>query len=225
MKHQFLFFIAVFCSTIFYAQGQDSLNKSIYVGGTAELNRNFRITSATEELAKLETELDSLEQATAGVRFGLFVGKSITKKIAVETGVFYSRFGYDIDTLLTANLYNLNYRFHFAEIPVSFSYSFPLGKSWKMNAFAGVRSAFLFSSTLAFRSVEDRVQQRVKEETPKNNIQILPWLGVDFTKQIANRYSLRIEVSYSQAITSLANADLKRNLFSSGIGFSLFRNL
>jgi hypothetical protein len=225
MKHQFLLFIAVLFSTCFYAQGQDSLNKSIYFGGTAELNRNFRITSATQELANLETELDSLERATAGIRFGLFAGKSITKKIAVEAGLFYSRFGYNIDTLLSANLFNLNYRFHFAEIPVRFAYSFNLGKSWKMNACAGVRSAFLFSSTLAYRSLEDRTQQRVKEETPKNNFQVLPWLGVDFTKKISNQYSMRLEVNYSQAITSLSNSDLKRNLFSSAIGFSLYRQL
>lgn len=200
---------------------QVSLSQRFYGGLNIEFNRAYRSIKCPDEFADLKATFDSLETPIIGKRFGLCFGYGLSPKFSIESGLGYSQYGYNIDTLLEANLTNLKYRFSFIEIPILFNYHIlNLGK-WKLNTTLGWRNCFMISSDFFYQSLEDRKQQKQDEASEKNRFQLMPQIGIGFSKTLINKYILQLNTNHSFSITPMTKGEFQRKNFSTGLQISL----
>ncbi|MFY7972177.1 MAG: porin family protein [Flavobacteriales bacterium] len=204
---------------------QDSLSQRFYVGLNIEFNRAYRSIQCSDDLTDLKTTFDSLETPMIGKRFGLSFGYGLSPKASIESGLMYSQYGYNIDTLQEANLNNIKYRFTYIEIPVLVNYRlFNLG-NWQMNTTLGWRNCLMIRSEIFYQSIEDRQQQKQDEATEKNRFQLMPQVGIGFSKTLMNSYILKLNANHSFSVTPMTEGDFKRKNFSTGIQLSLCKTL
>jgi len=223
MKKIFLFLLLVL--SICECRSQDSLKHKLSIGLRIEGSRAFRSLTSTSELEQMKILFDSLETPILGQRYEASIGYSSSHKISFHSGISFTQLGFNIDSLKEANLFDVKFRYRLIEVPFTASIIVANLSSWNINAQLGIRTAFIVNSQFSFKSNSDRKQQRVDDKSDKISPMVMPLLVINFSKMIENNYQINFGLNHTQSITPLSKGSLHRRLFSTGIGFSIYKFL
>ncbi len=200
---------------------QISAQKSMAIGGYFSPSYTSRLTSSSEELSWLNTDMNNISRAGFGYSAGVFGEKKFSEKLSVRAGLGYLSMGENLDSLtnLGIDLYKSNYTF--IELPVVASYSFGSNKYVRpFVSFGYVMNYYINNRiTYSFAGSNNEESRLVKNDFNAVNHAFRVSIGYDFV--LDKKWNLRTECFANSFVSSLTNQGITRRPIAFGLSLNL----
>ena len=200
---------------------QISAQKSIAIGGYFSPSYTSRLTSSSEELSWLNTDMNNISRAGFGYSAGVFGEKKFSEKLSVRAGLGYLSMGENLDSLtnLGIDLYKSNYTF--IELPVVASYSFGSNKYVSPFVSLGYVLNYYINNriTYSFAGSNNEETRLVKNDFNAVNHAFRVSIGYDFV--LDKKWNLRTECFANSFVSSLTNQGITRRPIAFGLSLNL----
>jgi hypothetical protein len=200
---------------------QISAQKSMAIGGYFSPSYTSRLTSSSEELSWLNTDMNNISRAGFGYSAGVFGEKKFSEKLSVRAGLGYLSMGENLDSLtsLGIDLYKSNYTF--IELPVVASYSFGSNKYVRpFVSFGYVMNYYINNRiTYSFAGSNNEESRLVKNDFNAVNHALRVSFGYDFV--LDKKWNLRTECFANSFVSSLTNQGITRRPIAFGLSLNL----
>ena len=200
---------------------QISAQKSMAIGGYFSPSYTSRLTSSSEELSWLNTDMNNISRAGFGYSAGVFGEKKFSEKLSVRAGLGYLSMGENLDSLtnLGIDLYKSNYTF--IELPVVASYSFGSNKYVRpFVSFGYVMNYYINNRiTYSFAGSNNEETRLVKNDFNAVNHAFRVSIGYDFV--LDKKWNLRTECFANSFVSSLTNQGITRRPIAFGLSLNL----
>ena len=200
---------------------QISAQKSMAIGGYFSPSYTSRLTSSSEELSWLNTDMNNISRAGFGYSAGVFGEKKFSEKLSVRAGLGYLSMGENLDSLtnLGIDLYKSNYTF--IELPVVASYSFGSNKYVSPFVSLGYVLNYYINNriTYSFAGSNNEESRLVKNDFNAVNHAFRVSIGYDFV--LDKKWNLRTECFANSFVSSLTNQGITRRPIAFGLSLNL----
>ena len=200
---------------------QISAQKSMAIGGYFSPSYTSRLTSSSEELSWLNTDMNNISRAGFGYSAGVFGEKKFSEKLSVRAGLGYLSMGENLDSLtnLGIDLYKSNYTF--IELPVVASYSFGSNKYVSPFVSLGYVLNYYINNriTYSFAGSNNEETRLVKNDFNAVNHAFRVSIGYDFV--LDKKWNLRTECFANSFVSSLTNQGITRRPIAFGLSLNL----
>lgn len=186
---------------------------------------------SSEQWTNIKNTEDSIYKPTFGYTAGLNIYYQIKKRFSIETGINYSRKGYQ--TIPFPTVYNFNYDpaiatnyFYFTYLDFPLRVNFNFLKS-KFQIIASAGAVFNYLLQVSIKTIPETPTAIFQTQThisnyAYNKINISPTVSLGIKYNIKNRLNLRVEPTFRYG---LLNTDSKSyaytHLWTSGLNISL----
>lgn len=220
-----------------FCQNTDSTKtKRISIGINFTLDNCYRTIKPDASGKWIADIRDTLEIQKLGYCTGLNFSWNINKRLALETGIWYSDEGYKTKKVLliwitpsgqpdpTLAKYNtFIYHYNYIDIPVKANF-YLTTKRAKFFISAGVSPSIFISQKL--NSILEYSDGHVDKSmhtgrTDFERINLKANVGLGFTYDLTKKLYYKIEPSYRRSITSIVNAPIKEYLYSIGLNIGI----
>ena len=200
---------------------QISAQKSLAIGGYFSPSYTSRLTSSSEELSWLNTDMNNISRAGYGYSAGVFGEQRISEKLSVRAGLGYLSMGENVDSLsaVGVDLYKSNYRF--IELPLVASYSFGANKYVRPYVSFGYVLNYYINNrlTYSFAGSNNEETSLVKNDFNSINHAVRISFGYDFV--LDKKWNLRTECFANSFVSSLTNQGITRRPIAFGLSLNL----
>lgn len=200
---------------------QISAQKSMAIGGYFSPSYTSRLTSSSEELSWLNTDMNNISRAGFGYSAGVFGEKKFSEKLSVRAGLGYLSMGENLDSLtnLGIDLYKSNYTF--IELPVVASYSFGSNKYVRPFVSLGYVLNYYINNriTYSYAGSNNEETRLVKNDFNAVNHALRVSFGYDFV--LDKKWNLRTECFANSFVSSLTNQGITRRPIAFGLSLNL----
>ena len=200
---------------------QISAQKSMAIGGYFSPSITSRLTSSSEELSWLNTDMNNISRAGFGYSAGVFGEQRISEKLSVRAGLGYICMGENVDSLsaIGVDLYKSNYRF--IELPLVASYSFGANKYVRPYASFGYVLNYYINNriTYSYSGSNNEETSLVKNDFNSINHAVRISFGYDFV--LDKKWNLRTECFANSFVSSLTNQGITRRPIAFGLSLNL----
>jgi hypothetical protein len=237
MKYVFIFLILI--PILAWSQNADTTAmRERAIGFAFSPDYTFRtLTSDGSSSAKYIVNFrDSMEIPQFGYTAGVNFSLNIRSRMALETGLLFSKKGYQTETytpiwttpdpILPTNLQYI-YDYFYLDVPVKLNY-YLLNNRVKFFVTAGLSTNIFLAQKTQFNYVYSDGQAVNNSSTVFTNYTRINMAGLagfgleyDFTK----RLNLRFEPTFRHSITSIVSSPVKGYLWSVGLNTGLFFRL
>lgn len=195
--------------------------KSMAIGGYFSPSYTSRLTSSSEELSWLNTDMNNISRAGFGYSVGFFGEKKFSEKLSVRGGLGYLSMSENVDSLsvLGIDLYKSNYRF--IELPVVVSYSFGANKYVRPYVSFGYVLNYYINNriTYSYAGSNNEETRLVKNDFNAVNHALRVCFGYDFV--LDKKWKLRTECFANSFVSSLTNQGITRRPIAIGLSLNL----
>jgi hypothetical protein len=201
---------------------------------------------SADRLAPLQSTFsqadNSSSSVTSSTSYGITVGKKVTKKIILESGISYSRlsstgttniamasvsgreaFNYNASTkdasLTTTSPYNVEHVHQFISIPVKAGYLI-LDRQWKISVNAGVAGDYFIKTHTADLSGNLQMYKANPATDPQWNSMSMSVLGeINVSRQLGRHYLIAVTPQMRHSVNDFSNTstELRPSIFQVGI--------
>jgi len=200
---------------------QISAQKSMAIGGYFSPSITSRLTSSSEELSWLNTDMNNISRAGFGYSAGVFGEQRISEKLSVRAGLGYICMGENVDSLsaVGVDLYKSNYRF--IELPLVASYSFGANKYVRPYVSFGYVLNYYINNriTYSYSGSNNEETSLVKNDFNSINHAVRISFGYDFV--LDKKWNLRTECFANSFVSSLTNQGITRRPIAFGLSLNL----
>ena len=200
---------------------QISAQKSMAIGGYFSPSYTSRLTSSSEELSWLNTDMNNISRAGFGYSAGVFGEKKLSEKLSVRAGLGYLSMGENLDSLtsLGIDLYKSNYTF--IELPVVASYSFGSNKYVRPFVSFGYVMNYYINNRITYSHAGSNNEETrlVKNDFNAVNHAFRVSIGYDFV--LDKKWNLRTECFANSFVSSLTNQGITRRPIAFGLSLNL----
>ena len=200
---------------------QISAQKSMAIGGYFSPSYTSRLTSSSEELSWLNTDMNNISRAGFGYSAGVFGEKKFSEKLSVRAGLGYLSMGENLDSLtnLGIDLYKSNYTF--IELPVVASYSFGSNKYVRPFVSFGYVLNYYINNRITYSFAGSNRDETliVKNDFNAVNHALRVSFGYDFV--LDKKWNLRTECFANSFVSSLTNQGITRRPIAFGLSLNL----
>ena len=214
-----IFFIILFFPLLGAAQSDST---RFGFGGGISLDWTYRLLQADDK--ELKENFDTLESADWGFTVRLAAHYKLSEKLDITSGLAFARRGIQIDTLAVADTKDLIDRFSQLEIPVGLRYTFIQKEKYSFHVGGGVFASYLIKHNGRFQELRRETEYSYSNTDEYNRIGGGAFGTLSFAAALDSNYSLVIDASYRQSLTSIAEGTLARKLNASGIGISIIHD-
>jgi hypothetical protein len=170
------------------------------------------------------TPFDSLEKGTIRMHYGVQFTHVLSQHLQVTIGLNLDRFGFQIDSLQSAQIMDIRYHYNYASLPIGLNYVFIKGK---LSPYIGLSfsSGFLVNNTWTYRAYESNIRH---QESTDENLVKTKFSGIvncGFNTKIHEKYSLTFGGIFQYTINPLAYGEIQRRLYSWGLQIGISRDL
>jgi opacity protein-like surface antigen len=195
----------------------------ISIGLTQSFDLGYRISSADQASTWIKNSSDSIETPTLTYSSAVKLQFDMNDKITLRTGIVYAQKGinYKSGTLLGFDRYHEN--FTLLEVPIQVLYKFGEKKN-KPYISIGTSAGYLIKSQ-AFYTLENSTEEvKMPLSSDLSKLQVNGILGLGMSFSLDQKWTLITELAYTQALFSISNGPLKKQLFTTGINLGLLRS-
>jgi hypothetical protein len=196
----------------------------ISIGLTQSFDLGYRISSADQASTWIKNSSDSIETPTLTYSSAVKLQFELNDKITLRTGIVYAQKGinYRSVTLLGFDRYHEN--FTLLEVPIQVLYKLGEKKN-KPYISLGTSAGYLIKSQ-AFYTLENSTKEvKMPLSSDLSKFQVNGILGLGMSFSLDQKWTLITELAYTQALFSISNGPLKKQLFTTGINLGLLRSL
>lgn len=195
------------------------------IGAQGSAFYSYRILQASPELTILKSLYDSLESSSVGFQMGGIARYKINEKFDVSSGVTYLRAGYNIDTLMEAQMANMKFRYGFIRVPLRLHYNFRNGKVNRPFVAAGLAANYCIADKTTFTQFGRATVMELKKNKITGKIITEVNLTIGIMKEISSNTTFHLGLDGALSLHPLEKGNLVRKLWNSGIWISLTHNL
>jgi hypothetical protein len=195
----------------------------ISIGLTQSFDFGYRISSADQASNWIKNSSDSIETPTLTYSSAVKLQFELNDKITLRTGILYAQKGinYKSGTLLGFDRYHEN--FTLLEVPIQVLYKLGEKKN-KPYISLGTSAGYLIKSQ-AFYTLENSTKEvKMPLSSDLSKFQVNGILGLGMSFSLDQKWTLITELAYTQALFSISNGPLKKQLFTTGINLGLLRS-
>ncbi len=195
----------------------------ISIGLTQSFDFGYRISSADPASTWMKNSSDSIESPTLTYSSAVKLQFDLNDKISLRTGIVYAQKGinYKSGALVGFDRYHEN--FTLLEVPIQVLYKLGQKKN-KPYISLGTSAGYLIKSQ-AFYTLENSTKEvKMPLSSDLSKLQVNGILGLGMSFSLDQKWTLITELAYTQALFSISNGPLKKQLFTTGINLGLFRS-
>ncbi len=200
---------------------QIGAQKSLAIGGYFSPSYTSRVTSSSEELSWLNTDMSNISRGGFGYSAGVFGEKKFSEKLSLRVGLGYLNMVETIDSLtdLGVDFYKSNYRF--IELPVVASYSFGSNKYVRPYVSFGYVLNYYINNRIAYSYAGSNNEETllVKNDFNSINHALRVSFGYDFV--LDKKWNMRTECYATSFVSSLTEQGISRRPVAFGLSLSL----
>lgn len=200
---------------------QISAQKPIAIGGYFSPSITSSLTSSSEELSWLNTDMNNISRAGYGYSAGVFGEQRISEKLSLRAGLGYSSMDENIDSLSAVGIDLFKSSYRFIELPVIVSYSFGANKYVRPYVSFGYVLNYYINNRITYSYVGSNNEETrlVKNDFNAVNHALRVSFGYDFV--LDKKWNLRTECFATSFASSLTNQGITRRPFAFGVSLNL----
>ncbi|MDP4630243.1 MAG: PorT family protein [Flavobacteriales bacterium] len=212
------------CSLILFAvvlSVQLGAQKSMSIGGYFSPSFTSRLTSSSDELSWLNTDMNNISRAGFGYSAGVFGEKKFSEKLSVRAGLGYLSIGENLDSLtsLGIDLYKSNYTF--IELPVVAFYSFGSNKYVHPFVSFGYVLNYYINNRITYSYAGSNRNETLIVKNDFNGINHAVRISFGYDFVLDKKWNLRTECFANSFVSSLTNQGITRRPIAFGVSLSL----
>lgn len=212
------------CSLILFAvvlSVQISAQKSLAIGGYFSPSYTSRLTSSSDELSWLNTDMNNISRAGFGYSAGVFGEKKFSEKLSIRAGLGYLCMGENIDSLTSVgiDLFKSNYRF--VEFPVIASYSFGSNKYVHPFVSLGYVLNYYINNRITYSYAGSNRDETLIVKNDFNGINHAVRISFGYDFVLDKKWNLRTECFANPFVSSLTNQGITRRPVAFGVSLNL----
>jgi hypothetical protein len=212
------------CSLILFAvvlSVQISAQKSMAIGGYFSPSYTSRLTSSSDELSWLNTDMNNISRAGFGYSAGVFGEKKFSEKLSIRAGLGYLCMGENIDSLssMGIDLYKSNYTF--IELPVVASYSFGSNKYVHPFVSLGYVLNYYINNRITYSYAGSNRDETLIVKNDFNGINHAVRISFGYDFVLDKKWNLRTECFANSFVSSLTNQGITRRPVAFGVSLNL----
>ena len=194
----------------------------ISIGLTQSFDLGYRISSADAESTWMKNSSDSIETSTLTYSSAVKLQFDLNDKISLRTGIVYAQKGFNYKSGALVGFDRYQEKYSLIEVPIQVLYKLGENKI-KPYVSAGTSIGYLINSQ-AFYTLENSTKEvKMPLSSDLTKLQVNGILGLGISFSLDQKWTLVSEVNYTQALFSISNGPLKKQLFTAGINLGLFR--
>jgi hypothetical protein len=220
MKSLFIF-LGVLVAVPFFGQTDSS---KWALGFQVDLHRSNCSLHADDEYEALHNELDSLEKGMNNLSYGLEANYKIKSGLQLTLGLQLNTMGHRVDTLLDAQIYDVQYAYRYLSVPVGIQVEIPKYK--KITPLLGLQVApgKLIQQTWSYRAFDNSAKNVKETETALNDMNFYASLQAGVRISLHPHYSFKAAAFYRRNLLSLSDGPIERYYQNMGIQVALYRH-
>ena len=195
----------------------------VSIGLTQSFDFGSRISSADHSFTWMKNSSDSIETPTFTSSSAVKLQYNLTEKISLRTGIIYAKKGYQYKSGSLEGFDRYQENYSFIEVPIQMLYKLGQKKN-KPYVSLGTSAGYLIKSQ-AFYTLENSTKEvKMPLSSDLTKLQVNGILGLGMSFSLDQKWTLVSEVNYTQALYSISNGPLKKQLFTAGFNLGLFRS-
>jgi hypothetical protein len=209
----------IFFAVVLYVQ--ISAQKSMAIGGCFSPSITSRLTSSSEELSWLNTDMNNISRAGFGYSLGVFGEEKFSEKLSLRAGLGYSSMDENIDSLSAVGIDLFKSSYRFIELPVVVSYSFGANKYVRPYVSFGYVLNYYINNriTYSYAGSNNEETRLLKNDFNAVNHALRVSFGYDFV--LDKKWNLRTECFANSFVSSLTNQGITRRPIAFGLSLNL----
>ncbi len=208
---------------ISYSQNVETSKSSKFSLGICQsFDLAYRFSFSDDKSIWIKEISDTIESSILTNSSAVKLQFDLNEKISLRTGIVYAQkgFNYKSGALVGFDRYQENYSF--IEVPIQVLYKLGENKI-KPYVSIGTSIGYLMKSQ-AFYTLENSTKEvRMPLSSDLTKLQVNGILGMGMSFSLDQKWTLITELTYTQALFSISNGPLKKQLFTAGINIGLFR--
>jgi len=225
----------------FLSQAQSATAGRFSIGVTIAPELSYRHVNASDSTGWIKDISNDVDIQKFGYSTGANILYSISSRLSVESGAFYTNKGWKTKEVPLINEYvqspsngpgpvisgsiRAMYSFNYLDIPLKVNYVF-LNKRVKLFATAGiVADIFLSSKRTAFITEYGKERKSSVTDNNFNSLSLSATAGIGAAYSFTRHLSLRVAPTYTRMLTPILNAPDKYYLWSAGLNIGVVYNL
>ncbi len=195
----------------------------VSIGLTQSFDFGSRLSSADPSFTWMKNSSDSIETPTFTASSAVKLQYNLSEKISLRTGIIYAKKGYQYKSGSLAGFDHYQENYALIEVPIQVLYKLGQKKN-KPYVSLGTSAGYLIKSQ-AFYTLENSTKEvKMPLSSDLTKLQVNGILGLGMSFSLDQKWTLVSEVNYTQALFSISNGPLKKQLFTAGINLGLFRS-
>ena len=195
----------------------------VSIGLTQSFDFGSRISSADHSFTWMKNSSDSIETPTFTSSSAVKLQYNLSEKISLRTGIIYAKKGYQYKSGSLIGFDRFEENYSFIEVPIQMLYKLGQKKN-KPYVSLGTSAGYLIKSQ-AFYTLENSTKEvKMPLSSDLTKLQVNGILGMGMSFSLDQKWTLVSEVNYTQALFSISNGPLKKQLFTAGFNLGLFRS-
>lgn len=194
----------------------------VSIGLVQSANLSYRFTRSTADFNWMEDGLDSIEKPLLCFSTALMFKFNIKNRLQLNTGVSYSKIGYQYEEGSLIGFKNYQETFNIIEVPIQVSYKLTTNKSYAYMSL-GVSPGYIFSSRAAYLLEDEKDWKSMALSSDYSKFQVNASISFGGSFKLDNSWDLKTELFYNQHVLSLSDGPLEKRLFSAGLSVGLFK--
>ncbi len=208
---------------ISYSQNVETSKSSKFSLGICQsFDLAYRFSFSDDKSIWIKEISDTIESSILTNSSAVKLQFDLNEKISLRTGIVYAQkgFNYKSGALVGFDRYQENYSF--IEVPIQVLYKLGENKI-KPYVSLGTSIGYLINSQ-AFYTLENSTKEvKMPLSSDLTKLQVNGILGMGMSFSLDQKWTLITELTYTQALFSISNGPLKKQLFTAGINIGLFR--
>jgi len=195
----------------------------VSIGLTQSIDLESRFSSADPASTWMKNISDSIESPTLTTSSAVKLQFNLSEKISLRTGIIYAQKGYQYKSGSLAGFDRYKENYTLIEVPLQVLYKLGQKKN-KPYVSLGTSAGYLLKSQ-AFYTLENSTKEvKMPLSSDLSKLQVNGILGVGMSFSLDQKWTLITELNYTQALFSISNGPLKKQLFTAGFNLGLFRS-
>lgn len=187
------------------------------------LNRCAYHMTTTDSTAVLGDELQRLEVSNYLPSMGLSLVRQFNTKIRIHAGLQYNAVGHRIDSLESAEIYDIRYRYDLIEIPLGLHYTLRPNKKFSPTLGVQVQIGRILQYRWSYRTFDSNTIETNKLESTAQGINWSSTLHAGVRIELHSKYSLEAQVQYQHYFQPIEKTTIERQYRQLGVNMSLVR--
>jgi hypothetical protein len=194
----------------------------VSIGLVQSANVSYRFSRSIAEFNWMKNGLDSIEKPLVCYSTALLFKFNIKNRLQLNTGVSYSKIGYQYKEGSLIGFKNYQETFNIIEVPIQVSYKLTPNKSYAYMSL-GVSPGYIFSSRAAYLLENENDWKSMELSSDYSKFQLNASLSFGGSFKLDNSWDLKTELFYNQYVLSLSEGPIEKRLFSAGLSVGLFK--